>query len=415
MMKNVVVTGLGMVTPLGIGVAETWKGITAGKSGIGLITRFDASEYPVRIAGEVKGFDPLNYIDGKEVKKMDTFIQFAIAATRFAFEDAGIDVHNMPSHERDRMGAIIGAGIGGLPEIESTAKILRERGPRRVSPFFIPAVLANMAAGQVSIHYGLRGPSSCPVTACTTGSSAIGDAGRLIERGDADVIVAGGAEAAITGLGIAGFAAAKALSKRNDEPEKASRPFDADRDGFVMGEGCGVVVLERRERAVARGARIYADLIGYGMSSDAYHMTSPPPEGDGALAAMNHAIRDAGILPDQIGYINAHATSTMADAIETLAVKRAFGEHAHKLVVSSTKSMTGHLLGAAGGIEAIFTIKALETGIIPPTINLDNQDPACDLFYAPNKAVERKIDYALSNSFGFGGVNGSLIFGRHGA
>ncbi|MBI4666206.1 MAG: beta-ketoacyl-ACP synthase II [Nitrospinae bacterium] len=411
-MKNVVITGLGMVTPLGIGVDETWKGIVEGRSGIGPITRFDATDYPVRFAGEVKGFDPLNYLDGKEAKKMDTFIHFAIASVKYALADCGIDLEKLTPSQRERFGVVIGAGIGGLPEIEATAKILAEKGPRRVSPFFIPSVLANMAAGQVSIHFGLKGPLGCPVTACTTGSSAIGDAARIIERGDADMIVAGGAEAAITGLGVAGFAAARALSKRNDEPEKASRPFDKDRDGFVMGEGSGVVVLERKDHAIARGAKIYAEIIGYGMSADAYHMTAPPEGGEGAVTCMNHAIRDAGIMPEKIGYINAHATSTMADAIETAAIKRAFGQHAFNLVVSSTKSMTGHLLGAAGGIEAIFAIKALETGIIPPTINLDNPDPACDLFYAPNKAVHRNIEYALSNSFGFGGVNGSVIFSK---
>lgn len=411
-MKNVVVTGLGMVTPLGIGVEETWANAILGRSGVGMITRFDASEYPVRIAAEVKGFDPLNYLDGKEAKKMDTFIHYAIAAAGFALADAGIDTDALSSHDRERAGVVIGAGIGGLPEIESTAKTLFERGPRRVSPFFIPSVLANMGAGQVSIRFGLKGPNACPVTACTTGASAIGDAARIIERGDADFIAAGGAEAAITGLAVAGFAAARALSRRNDEPAKASRPFDRDRDGFVMGEGSGVIVLERKDRAVARGARIYAELIGYGMSSDAHHMTSPSPDGDGALRCMNRAIMDAGIMPERVDYINAHATSTMADSIETLAIKRAFGQHAKDVVVSSTKSMTGHLLGAAGGIEAIFAIKALETGVIPPTINLDNPDPECDLFYAPNVAVRRKVDYALSNSFGFGGVNGSLIFSR---
>lgn len=414
-MKNVVVTGLGMITPLGIGVEETWKNAVAGRSGIGTITRFDASAYPVQIAGEVKGFDPTDYMDSKDAKKMDTFIHFAVASVRIALKDAGIDVDKLSPAEKERFGVVIGAGIGGLPEIEKTANVLKERGPRRVSPFFIPAVLANLAAGQVSIHFGLKGPNACPVTACTTGSSAIGDAGRIIERGDADIIVAGGTEAAITGLGVAGFAASKALSKRNDEPEKASRPFDRDRDGFVMGEGCGVMILENKEKALARGAKIYAELIGYGMSADAYHITAPPPEGDGAVACMNHAIRDANIMPEKVDYINAHATSTMADAIETLAIKRAFGESAGDLVVSSTKSMTGHLLGAAGGIEAIFAVKAIETGLIPPTINLENQDPACDLFYAPNKAVERDVNFALSNSFGFGGVNGSLVFAKSGA
>jgi 3-oxoacyl-[acyl-carrier-protein] synthase II len=401
-----------MVTPLGIGVEETWANAVQGRSGVGLITRFDASDYPVRIAAEVKGFDPLNYIDAKEAKKMDTFIHYAIAAAGLAIEDSGIDLAGLSSHERERAGVVIGSGIGGMPEIEATAKTLSERGPRKVSPFFIPSVLANMGAGQVSIRFGLKGPNGCPVTACTTGSSAIGDAGRIIERGDADFIVAGGSEAAITGLAVAGFAAMRALSKRNDDPARASRPFDRDRDGFVMGEGAGVIVLERRERALARGAKIYAELIGYGMSADAHHMTSPSPDGDGALRCMNRAIMDAGILPENVDYINAHATSTMADAIETIAINRAFGQYAQKVVVSSTKSMTGHLLGAAGGVEAIFAIKAIETGLIPPTTNLDNPDAECDLFYAPNVAVKRKVDCSLSNSFGFGGVNGSLIFSR---
>lgn len=411
-MKKVVVTGLGMVTPLGIGVEETWANAILGRSGVGLITRFDASEYPARIAAEVKGFDPLNYMDGKEAKKMDTFIHYAIAAAGFALADAGIDTATLSSHERERAGVLIGSGIGGMPEIESTAKTLSERGPRKVSPFFIPSVLANMGAGQVSIRFGLMGPNGCPVTACTSGSSAIGDAARIIERGDADFMVAGGSEAAICGLAVSGFGAMRALSRRNDDPVRASRPFDRDRDGFVMGEGAGVIVLERRERAVARGARIYAELTGYGMSADAHHMTSPPPDGDGALRCMNRAIMDAGIMPERVDYINAHATSTMADAIETIAIKRAFGQHAKNIAISSTKSMTGHLLGAAGGIEAIFAIKAMETGVIPPTINLDNPDPECDLSYVPNVAVKRKVDCALSNSFGFGGVNGSLIFSR---
>lgn len=411
-MKNVVVTGLGMVTPLGIGVEETWANAIQGRSGVGLITRFDASEYPARIAGEVKGFDPLNYIDGKEAKKMDTFIHYAIAASGFALADAGIDTAKLSTHEKERGGVVIGSGIGGMPEIEATAKTLSERGPRKVSPFFIPSVLANMGAGQVSIHFGLMGPNGCPVTACTTGSSAIGDAGRIIERGDADFIIAGGSEAAICGLAVGGFAAMRALSRRNDDPAHASRPFDRDRDGFVMGEGAGVIVLERRERALARGAKIYAELVGYGMSADAHHMTSPTPDGDGALRCMNRAIMDAGVVPESVDYINAHATSTMADSIETQAIKRAFGQHARNLAISSTKSMTGHLLGAAGGIEAIFAIKAIETGVIPPTINLDNPDQECDLFYTPNVAVKRKVNCALSNSFGFGGVNGSLIFSR---
>ena len=412
-MKGIVVTGLGMITPLGVGVEKSWEGIVNGRSGIGPITRFDATDYPCRIAGEVNDFDPRDYIDGKEVKKMDIFIQYAIASTGFALKDAGIDFESLSDEQKKRSGVIVGSGIGGLPEIERTATLLKERGPRRVSPFFIPAVLGNLASGQVSIHYGLKGPNSCPVTACTTGTSAIGDAARIIERGDADIIVAGGTESVITGLSMAGFAAAKALSKRNDDPQHACRPFDKDRDGFVMGEGCGVLVLERKEMAEARGARIYAEVVGYGMSADAHHITAPPPDGEGAVVCMGNAIKDAGIAPDQVGYVNAHATSTMADAIETHAIKRVFGDSADKLVVSSTKSMTGHLLGAAGGIEAIFSVKALETGIIPPTINLDNPDPACDLFYAPHKAVNRDIDYSLSNSFGFGGVNGSVLFKKY--
>lgn len=412
-MNNIVITGLGMVTPLGIGVDETWKGIVDGRSGIGPITRFDASDYACRIAGEVKDFDPRDYIDGKEVKKMDTFIHYAIAGAREALLDSGIEYEKLTASQKDRYGVVIGTGIGGLQEIERTAEILKQKGPRRISPFFIPAVLCNLASGQVSILFGFRGPSACPVTACTTGSSAIGDAGRIIERGEADLIIAGGTEAAVTGLAIGGFAAAKALSKRNDEPEKACRPFDNDRDGFVMGEGCGAVIVENKEHAIARGAKIYAELVGYGMSSDAYHITAPPEDGRGAATCMNHAINDAGIEAGQIGYVNAHATSTMADAIETKAIRKTFGQSADDLVVSSTKSMTGHLLGAAGGIEAIFAIKALETGIIPPTINLDNPDPSCDLFYAPNNAVKRELDYSISNSFGFGGVNGALIFKKH--
>jgi 3-oxoacyl-[acyl-carrier-protein] synthase II len=409
-MKDIVITGLGMVTPVGIGVNESWNNILNSKSGIGPITKFDTTGYPVTIAGEVKGFDPLDYVSRKEAKKMDTFIHFAIACAQFALDDAGIDFSNISNELRNRFAVIIGVGIGGLPEIERTATILKDRGPRKISPFFIPSVLTNLAAGQVSIKFGLKGPSSCPVTACTTGSSAIGDAAKLIERGDADIALAGGSEAAITGLGVAGFAAAKALSRRNDDPERASRPFDNDRDGFVMGEGCGIVVLESKERAKERGAKIYAELVGYGMSSDAYHMTAPPVNGEGAVACMTNALKDAGIKPEEVGYINAHATSTMADSIETKAIKAAFGKHAYKLAISSTKSMTGHLLGAAGGVESILTILALQTSLIPPTINNDNPDPECDLFYVPNKSIKKGINFALSNSFGFGGVNGSLVF-----
>ncbi len=412
-MKNIAVTGLGMVTPLGLGVEKTWEGIVNGRNGIGPITRFDASDYSTQIAGEITDFDPRDYIDGKEVKKMDLFIQYAIAATKFALDDAGLEPSKLTTEQSERFGVVIGSGIGGLPLIESTGRTLLDRGPKKVSPFFIPAVLANMAAGQVSIHFGLKGPMDCPVTACTTGASAIGDAARIIERGDADIVVAGGAEAAITGLTVAGFGAAKALSKRNDDPATASRPFDKDRDGFVIGEGAGVIVLENMEHAKARGAKIYSEVIGYGMSADAYHMTAPPSDGNGALRCMKKAIADAGIEPEDIGYINAHATSTMADAIETNAIRQGFGYHTDNLTISSTKSMIGHLLGAAGGVEAIFTIKAIETGVIPPTINLMEPDPKCDLFYTPNKAINKELDCALSNSFGFGGVNGSLIFRKH--
>lgn len=411
-MKDVVITGLGMVSPLGLNVQDSWDAIVAGENGIGHITRFDATDYPVTIAGEVKDFDSLKYFDAKDLKKMDLFIHFGVAAAKEAIEDAGIDCDKLSDEERERFGVVIGSAVGGMPIVERTAHILKERGPRRVSPFFVPSILCNLVAGQVSIYFGLQGPNACPVTACATGASAIGDAARIISRGDADIIVAGGAEAAITGLSVAGFASAKALSRRNDEPEKASRPFDLNRNGFVMGEGAGVVILETRKRAEARGAKIYAEVAGYGMSGDAFHITSPSPDGKGAVICMKAVLKDADITPDKIDYINAHATSTMADAIETLAIKKVFGDHVDKVAISSTKSMTGHLLGAAGGAEAIFCIKAIETGIIPPTINLTDPDPACDLDYTPNKAVRRKVSYALSNSFGFGGVNGALVFGE---
>ena len=411
-MKNVVVTGLGMVTPIGLSVAETWSAAIEGKSGIGPITRFDATGYPATIAGELKGFDPLDYFDGKEAKKMDAFIHYAVAAAKEAIADAGIDYKSLAADQQKRFGVVIGSGIGGMPIIERTAIKLKERGPRKVSPFFIPSVLANLASGQVSIYFGLKGPHACPVTACTTGASAIGDAARIIERGDADIIVAGGAEGAITGLALAGFASAKALSKRNDDPEKASRPFDVNRDGFVIGEGAGVVIVESRKSAEERGAKIYAEVKGYGMSGDAFHITSPPPEGDGAVACMKNALEDAGVEPAEIDYINAHATSTMADTIETRGIKKVFGQSANDVAISSTKSMTGHLLGAAGGIEAIFSIKTIETGVIPPTINLTDPDPTCDLDYTPLVAGKKEVKNALSNSFGFGGVNGALVFGK---
>ena len=405
--RRVVVTGLGVVTPLGTGVEKTWKAICAGESGIGRITRFDPTGYDAQIAGEVKGFDPAQFIEKKEIKKMDTFIHYAVGAAQLAVDDAGLKIK---PEEATKVGVYIGSGIGGLGSIEHYHEVLKARGPGRVSPFFIPMTIINLASGQVAIRIGAKGPNSCAVTACATGNHCIGDAYRLIQRGDADVMVAGGAEAAVTPLGVAGFAAAKALSFRNDEPTKASRPFDKDRDGFVLGEGAGVVVIEELEHALRRGVRIYGEIIGYGMNSDAYHITAPPEEGEGAIRCMELALKDAGISRDQIGYINAHGTSTMADAIETRAIKRVFGEQAFRIPVSSTKSMTGHLLGAAGGIEAVFSLLALFHGILPPTINLDNPDPACDLDYVANKARPAAVTTALSNSFGFGGVNACLIF-----
>ena len=407
--RRVVVTGLGLVTPLGTGVEKTWNAICAGESGIGRITRFDPSGYDAQIAGEVKDFDPARFIEKKEIKKMDTFIHYAVGAAQLAVDDAGLKV---APEEATRVGVYIGSGIGGLGSIEHYHDVLRAKGPGRVSPFFIPMTIINLASGQVAIRIGAKGPNSCAVTACATGNHCIGDAYRLIQRGEADVMVAGGAEAAVTPLGVAGFAAAKALSFRNDEPTKASRPFDKDRDGFVLGEGAGVVVIEEREHAIRRGVRIYGEIIGYGMNSDAYHITAPPEEGEGAVRCMELALKDAGISREQIGYINAHGTSTMADAIETRAIKQVFGEQAYRIPVSSTKSMTGHLLGAAGGIEAVFSILALFHGMLPPTINLDAPDPACDLDYIPNKARPVAIQMALSNSFGFGGVNACLIFKR---
>ena len=407
--RRIVVTGLGLVTPLGTGVDKTWAALCAGQSGIGRITKFDPAAYDAQIAGEVRDFDPAQFIEKKEIKKMDTFIHYAVGAAQLAVDDAGLKV---APEEATKVGVYIGSGIGGLGSIEHYHDVLKEKGPGRVSPFFIPMTIINLASGQVAIRIGAKGPNSCAVTACATGNHCIGDAFRLIQHGNADVMVAGGAEAAITPLGVAGFASAKALSFRNNEPVRASRPFDKDRDGFVLGEGAGVVVLEELEHARRRGARVYAELIGYGMNSDAYHITAPPEEGEGAVRCMELALKDAGVAKDQIGYINAHGTSTMADAIETRAIKQVFGEQAYKIPVSSTKSMTGHLLGAAGGIEAVFSILALHHGLLPPTINLENPDPACDLDYVPNIARAVPIKTALSNSFGFGGVNACLIFRR---
>jgi 3-oxoacyl-[acyl-carrier-protein] synthase II len=405
--RRVVVTGIGLVTPLGIGLEKTWKALCAGESGIARITRFDPTDYPTQIAGEVKDFDPAAFIEKKEIKKMDLFIHFAVGAAQLAAEDAGLKV---TSENAERVGVYIGSGIGGLSSIETYHKVLQDKGPDRVSPFFIPMTIINLASGQVAIRLGARGPNSCAVTACATGNNCIGDAFRLIQRGDADVMVAGGAEAAVTPLGVAGFGAARALSRRNDEPTRASRPFDRDRDGFVLGEGAGVLVLEELEVATRRGARIYAEIVGYGMTADAYHITAPPDNGEGAVRCMELVIRDAGVAKEDIGYINAHGTSTFADKVETMAIKQVFGERAYRIPVSSTKSMTGHLLGAAGGIEAAFSVLAIHRGLLPPTINLEHPDPECDLDYVPGRARETSVHVVLSNSFGFGGVNACLLF-----
>ncbi|MFQ5991241.1 MAG: beta-ketoacyl-ACP synthase II [Nitrospiraceae bacterium] len=405
--RRVVVTGLGLVTPLGIGVENTWKALCAGQSGIGRITRFDPTGFASQIAGEVKDFDPAKYIEKKEIKKMDSFIHYAMGASQMAVDDAALKIAGDEAH---RIGVYIGAGIGGLPAIEHYHKILLEKGPDRVSPFFIPMVIINLASGQVAIRLGARGPNSCAVTACATGNHCLGDAFRIIQRGEADVMLAGGAESTITPLTVAGFSAARALSERNDDPARASRPFDRDRDGFVLGEGAGVVVLEELERARRRGARIYGELVGYAMTSDAYHITAPPDDGEGAVRCMELAIKDAGVPKDAIGYINAHATSTFADKVETQAIKRVFGEQAYRIPISSTKSMTGHLLGAAGGVEAIFCLLAIHHGLVPPTINLDHPDPDCDLDYVPGQARRAPVKQALSNSFGFGGVNACVVF-----
>ena len=407
---RVVVTGLGAVTPVGNSVPDYWRAICEGRSGVGPITRFDPKRLDARIAAEVKGFDPLRVIEKKELKKLDLFIQYALAAGVEAVEDAKIDFTQV---DPTRAGALVGSGIGGILSILEWHKVLLERGPSRISPFFVPSLIVNMAAGQLSIRYKLKGPNSAVVTACATGNHAIGDAFKIIQRGDADLMVAGGSEAIIDELTIGGFAQMKALSTRNDEPQRASRPFDADRDGFVPGEGAGIVVLENAEHARRRGARIYAEIVGYGMTSDAYHMTAPDPEGDGAVRAMTTALRDGGLRPEDVGYINAHGTSTpYNDKTETLAIKQVFGDHARRLAVSSTKSMTGHLLGAAGGVEAVVTVLALHQGILPPTINYETPDPECDLDYVPNAARKVQVDAALSNGFGFGGTNATLAFQR---
>jgi 3-oxoacyl-[acyl-carrier-protein] synthase II len=408
--RRVVVTGIGLVSSLGIGNEANWEGITAGRSGIATITKFDATQFATRIAGEVKNFDPLVFIDKKDVKKMDIFIQYAIAASQFAMDDAALTI--TPELSR-RVGVFIASGIGGFTTIEREHKALLAGGPRKISPFFIPSAIINLAAGQVSIRYGAKGPNSATCTACSASAHAIGDAFEIIKRGGADVMIAGGSEAAITPMGIGGFGALRALSQRNDEPARASRPFDKDRDGFIVGEGAGVLILEEYGRAQERGARIYAELVGYGMSADAYHITAPSEDGDGAFRVMSAAIESAGITPDQVDYINAHGTSTpQGDSLETVAIKRCFGDHARTLAVSSTKSMTGHLLGAAGGLEASITVLALSRSIAPPTINLDHPDENCDLDYVPHKSRPMSMTYALSNSFGFGGTNAALLFKR---
>jgi 3-oxoacyl-[acyl-carrier-protein] synthase II len=407
--RRVVVTGLGLITPLGTGLEKTWKALCAGQSGIRRITRFDPTDYPAQIAGEVNDFNAADYIDKKEIKKMDLFIHYAVGASQMAMDDAGLKV---TAENAERVGVYVGAGIGGLAAIEHYHTILQEKGPDRVSPFFIPMVIINLASGQIAIKFGAKGPNSCAVTACATGNHCIGDAFRLIQRGDADAMLAGGTEAAITPLAVAGFASARALSRRNDEPERASRPFDRDRDGFVLGEGAGVLVLEELESAQRRGARIYAEVVGYAMTADAYHITSPPDDAEGAVRCMELAFKDARIAKDEVGYINAHATSTFADKLETHAIKQVFGERAYRIPVSSTKSMTGHLLGAAGGVEAVFSVLAIHRRTIPPTINLDNPDPECDLDYVSKGARQASVPVALSNSFGFGGVNACLLFRR---
>ena len=406
--RRVVVTGLGIVSPVGNTVDEAWSNIVAGKSGIAQITKFDASAFASRIAGEVKGFDVAQYLSPKEARRMDTFIHYGIAAGVQAIKDAGLETK---PQDAERIGINIGSGIGGLPFIEDTHKEYLANGPRRISPFFIPAAIINMISGNLSIMYGFQGPNLACVSACATGNHSIGESARLIEHGDADVMIAGGSEACVCPLAIGGFASAKALSTRNDDPATASRPWDTGRDGFVLGEGAGVVVLEEYERARARGAKIYCELAGYGMSSDAYHMTAPLEDGSGAARAMRNAMQSAQLRAEDIHYVNAHGTSTpLGDLAETTALKLFFGDHAKKLAVSSTKSMTGHLLGAAGGIEAVFTVLAIRDQIAPPTANLVNQDPACDLDYVPNAARKMTIDAALSNSFGFGGTNATLVF-----
>ena len=409
-MRRVVVTGIGAVTPIGHNVEKFWEGLISGKSGIDVIKRFDPYSYnlPVVIAAEVKDFDPTKYLDRKDAKRMSDFVKFAVVAAKEAVADSGLEIDKI---DLNKAGVIVGTGIGGLRDIEDQQKVLLEKGARRVSPFFIPSGISNMASGYISIEFGFKGPNSCVVTACATGTHSIGDAFKVIQRGDADIMIAGGTESAITPLGIAGFANMKALSTRNNEPQKASRPFDAERDGFVMGEGAGIVVLEELEHAKKRGAKIYAEVVGYGMTGDAYHITAPCSDADGAKRVIQMTLNDARINPTEVDYVNAHGTSTpLNDKIETLAIKEVFKDHAYKLKVSSIKSMIGHLLGAAGAVEAVATVKTIKEGIIPPTINYEHPDPDCDLDYVPNKAIEYPVKVAISNSFGFGGTNACLAF-----
>jgi 3-oxoacyl-[acyl-carrier-protein] synthase II len=411
MKRRVVMTGLGLITPLGTGMQKTWEAICKGTSGIDRITTFDTAEFPVQMAGEVKDFNPEDFIERKEIKKMDIFIQYALGAGTMAVENAGLKITDANA---DRVGVIVGAGIGGINTIERYHSVLLQNGQRRISPFFIPMLITNLAAGQISMRFGARGPNSCVTTACAAGTHAIGDSFKIIQRGDADAMIAGGSESAITPLTIAGFANMKALSSRNNAPQEASRPFEVERDGFVIAEGAGIVVLEELELALKRGATIYAEVIGYGMTADAYHMTAPDPEGRGVVNCMRMALRDAEIAPEAVDYINAHGTSTpYNDKHETTAIKQVFGEHAHRLPVSSTKSMTGHLLGAAGGIEAAFCALALSEGIIPPTINYEKPDPECDLDYVPNHARHADLEIVVSNSFGFGGTNACLVLKKY--
>jgi 3-oxoacyl-[acyl-carrier-protein] synthase II len=409
--RRVVVTGLGLVSPVGIGVDTSWSALVAGRSGVGPITLFDASSFPTRIAAEVKGFDPAQFMDRKEARRNDRFIQFALAAADMAVKDAGLD---MAKEDPERVGCIVGAGIGGLGTIEDEHKVFLEKGVKKIGPFFIPSLIINLGAGQISMRYGMKGPNFSPVSACATGNHSIGDAMIYIERGMADVMVTGGCEATITTLGIGGFCAARALSERNDAPEKASRPFDKHRDGFVAGEGSGILILEEYEHARKRGARIWAELVGYGATADANHITAPAPQGEGGQRAMRMALKDAGVSPDRVGYINTHGTSTpVGDVAECQAINAVFGDHAKKgLMVSSTKSMIGHLLGAAGGAEAVITVLAIAKGVVPPTINVEEQDPECALDVVPNTAREVRVDYAMSNSFGFGGTNAVVLFKR---